>query len=168
MKFTADYWIEKLNLIKHPEGGYFKEIYRSNEIIDQNHLPERFRGTRCLSTSIYFLLKGDKFSAFHRIKSDEIWHFHAGTALMIYIIDENGELSVLKLGSNYEKEEQFQITIPKESWFAAKVINKNSFSLVGCTVAPGFDFTDFELGKKDELLQKYSQHKELLDLFCKE
>jgi len=72
------------------------------------------------------------------------------------------------LPSNYEKEEHFQITIPKESWFAAKVINKNSFTLIGCTVAPGFDFTDFELGKKDELLQKYSQHKELLDLFCKE
>ncbi len=167
MRYSADYWIEKLNLKTHPEGGYYKEVYRSNEIIDESSLPERFRGTRCLSTSIYFLLKGDEFSAFHKIKSDEIWHFHAGTGLKFYIIDKEGELSVFKLGSDFEKEEQFQITIPKESWFAAKVIHKNSFTLVGCTVAPGFDFSDFELGKKDELIQKYPQHKEIIDAFCK-
>ncbi|MCF8298726.1 MAG: cupin domain-containing protein [Saprospiraceae bacterium] len=167
MRYSADYWIEKLDLKKHPEGGYYKEFYRSNEVIDENSLPERFRGTRCLSTSIYFLLRSDEYSAFHRIKSDEIWYFHAGTALILYIIEESGELSVFKLGSNFENDEQFQITIPKESWFAAKVIHKNSFTLVGCTVAPGFEFADFELGKKDKLIQKYPQHKEILDSLCK-
>ena len=167
MRYKADYWIEKLDLQRHPEGGFYKEVYRSNEVIDEESLPERFRGTRCLSTSIYFLLKGDEFSAFHRIKSDEVWHFHAGTGLTLYIIEKSGDLSVLKLGSDFEKNEQFQITIPKESWFAAKVVSKKSFTLVGCTVAPGFDFSDFELGDKTELCSKYPQHKELFDLYCK-
>ncbi len=167
MKNSANYWIEKLKLIKHPEGGYYKEVYRSDESINQNSLPERFRGTRCLATSIYFLLKGDEFSAFHKIKSDEIWHFHAGTTLTLFIINKEGELLNYMLGANFENKEQFQITIPKESWFAAKVNNPKSFTLVGCTVAPGFDFSDFELAKKDDLIQDFPEHKELIDSLCK-
>ena len=77
---SAKYWIEKLNFEKHPEGGWFKEVYRSEEVIPKKSLPEYFPGSRNISTSIYYLLEGDDFSAFHRIKSDEIWHYYEGNS----------------------------------------------------------------------------------------
>ena len=159
---SAEYWIKKLDLTKHPEGGWFKEVYRSEESIPKNALPLRFNGDRSFSTSIYFLLEGKEFSAFHRIKSDETWHFYTGTSLTIFMIDQKGILSQTLLGNNPENKEIFQFTVPKEYWFAAKVNDENSFALVGCTVSPGFDFADFELGKRNDLWKEYPQHGELI------
>ncbi len=159
---NADYWIKHLQLLAHPEGGYYKEIYRSNELIKQQYLPERFVEDRCYSTSIYFLLNEPNFSAFHRIKSDETWHFYQGTSLTIYMISETGTLSSIIIGDNPENNEHLQYTIPYNTWFAAKVNVTNSFTLCGCTVAPGFDFADFDLGKKDELLSLFPQHNKLI------
>ncbi|MEI6822226.1 MAG: cupin domain-containing protein [Bacteroidota bacterium] len=160
----ANYWINHLQLLKHPEGGYYKEVYRSEELINQNHLPNRFNGDRCFCTAIYFLLQKNDFSAFHRIKSDETWHFYQGTSLTLYMIDESGVLTSSILGNNPENNESLQITIPQNTWFAAHVNDKSSYTLTGCTVAPGFDFADFELGKRNELINLFPQHKEVITL----
>lgn len=133
---NAEYWIEKLGLEKHPEGGWFKEVYRSEETTVAAHLPKRFKGERHHSTSIYFLLSSNTFSAFHRIKSDELWHFYDGSAVTIHMIDACGQYSHVTLGRNMDNGEVLQYAIPHGVWFGAEVIDEESFSLVGCTVAP--------------------------------
>jgi predicted cupin superfamily sugar epimerase len=162
MQKSAKYWIKKLELTEHPEGGYFKEAYRDDEVIKNDHLPSRFKSDRNYSTAIYYLLDGNNFSAFHKIKSDEIWHFYAGSSLIIYLFDKDGNLKEFILGNNPEKDEHLMAVIPKESWFAAKVIDNNSFSLIGCTVAPGFHFDDFELGNRENLIRQYPEHSSLI------
>lgn len=147
----------------HPEGGWFKETYRSDEIVLHEHLPNRFSDGRSFSTAIYFLLEGEQFSSFHRIKSDEMWHFYYGDALHVYVIDEAGNLEVIKLGSDLENGEVFQAVVKAGCWFASRPAKAHTFSLVGCTVAPGFDFADFELAHRSALIQLYPQHKELIE-----
>jgi predicted cupin superfamily sugar epimerase len=159
---TAEYFIKKLNLQKHPEGGYFCEVYRSDEETKSEHLPGRYGGARNHSTSIYFLLTADEFSAFHRIKSDETWHFYEGAAVTLHMINEKGNYSSVKVGSNSENDEVFQFTIPNGVWFAAEVAEPDSYALVGCTVAPGFHYDDFELGKRDEMLKQFHNSKDLI------
>jgi len=149
-------------LLPHPEGGFYKEAYRSDEIIAKTALPSRFKGNRCFSTSIYFLLESGSFSAFHRIKSEEIWHFYKGTSLTLYIITEDGTLTLMQLGDNIDDNEFLQIVIPRNTWFAAQVNAENSYTLVGCTVAPGFYFNDFELANCTKLCKEFPQHKELI------
>ncbi len=158
----ANYWIEKLNLEVHPEGGYFREFYRSDENIAMNALPDRYNGNRSFSTSIYFLLKGTQISNFHRIQSDETWHFYQGTTLKLFTLENDGTLTTRLLGNNLEEGESLQITIPRNNWFGGKVVDKNSFALLGCTVAPGFHFDDFELAKKQKLIDKFPRHKDLI------
>jgi len=157
-----EYWIKKLNLLKHPEGGYYREIYRSNEVIDTSGLPNRYFGNRAFSTSIYYLLKSGDLSAFHRLKSDEIWHFYLGSPLLLLMIDDEGQLSGQILGNDPEQDEQLQIVIGKGCWFAASVLLPDSYSLMGCSVSPGFDFNDFELAKRDKLLKEFPQYHEII------
>jgi uncharacterized protein len=163
---SADYWIEKLQLKPHAEGGFYKEIYRSEEIIRKEGLPARYDTDHSICTSIYFLLKSDQVSAFHRLKSDEIWHFYSGSSIIVYIIDAAGILSSHTLGCNIMNNEQLQLVIPCGCWFAANVVDDRSYSLVGCTVAPGFDYHDFELAKKETMIKKYPQYKELIIQMC--
>ena len=160
MNQKARAYIKKLQLKKHPEGGYYREVYRSGEKILADHLPKRYKSYRNFSTSIYFLLEGKQFSAFHLLKSDELWHFYNGSDLKVYIINPEGDLTLRKLGRT--KDSEFQIAIGKHCWFAAEIEDKKSFSLFGCTVAPGFEFEDFELGKREFLLKKFPQHKTLI------
>ncbi len=161
-----NYLIEKLKLVPHPEGGYFKEIYRSDEIIPANSIPS-FPFPRNVSTSIYYLLIKNDISHFHRIKSDEIWHYYEGSSVIIHIIDIDGNYHIKKLGNKLEEEENFQAIVPKGTWFAAEISDKDSFALVGCTVAPGFHFDDFELGDRKELTGKFPQHRDLIIKFTK-
>lgn len=163
---NASYWINKLQLKKHPEGGYFKEIYRSDEIIPESALPYRYSNSRNHSTSIYFLLNDDEFSAFHRLASDELWHFYDGSPLMIHIIHPDGKPEEKKLGLNIENGENPLAVIPRNTWFAAEVIDKNAYTLIGCTVSPAFDFDDFELAEKAKLLKDYPQHATLIERLC--
>ncbi len=159
---TVDYWTNHLTLQPHPEGGFFKETYRAAETIGD--LPERFEGKRNFSTAIYFLLRSQDRSVFHRIKSDELWHFYQGSRLLIYVLTDQG-LTVHKLGSNPDQGESLQVLIPANSWFGAHVEKQNSFALCGCTVSPGFDFQDFEMADRDELLKKYPGYeKEIIQL----
>ena len=157
---TARNFITRYQLKAHPEGGYFLETYRSAELIPAAGLPDRFNGPRHLSTAIYFLLEGKQFSAFHRIKSDECWHFYYGIGLHIYILYPNGRGEVVKLGADLEAGYSFQYTVPAGCWFASKPVDENGFSFVGCTVAPGFDFGDFEMAKKEKLLTEYPRYRE--------
>jgi predicted cupin superfamily sugar epimerase len=158
---SASYYINKLNLQAHPEGGYFAETYRSADTIDSDALPQSFDGDRNISTAIYFLLEGHQFSAFHRIKSDELWHFYAGIPLLVYIINPDGELETLRIGNDLDDGGNFQGIVKAGCWFASMPINEHGFSLVGCTVAPGFDFSDFELAD-GELIKQFPQHSELI------
>ena len=157
MNEKAKYYIDKLKLQKHPEGGYFNEIYRSGEIFEASVLPERYIGDRAFSTSIYFLLNGKDISVFHKLQSDEIWHFYDGSPVRIYIITPEHTLEERILGYNLDNNETLQTVINKHSWFGAELIDKSSFSLVGCTVSPGFDFQDFEMGKREQLLKEYPE-----------
>jgi uncharacterized protein len=162
MVATADYWIRKLQLTKHVEGGSFRETYRSPLILPAASIGNSFTAARAASTSIYFLLEAGQFSAFHRIKSDETWHFYEGDTLEIFEISTDGELLTHKLGRNYEKGESFQLVIKANCWFGSRVANAGQYSLVGCTVAPGFDFEDFELANRNELSKLYPAHESLI------
>jgi uncharacterized protein len=155
----AAHWIEALQLSPHPEGGYYRVTYTSQLKIAQGALPAGFHGDRVASTAIYFLLAGKDFSAFHRIASDEMWHFYAGSALQIFVIDAAGDLSELRLGGAGS----FQAWVPGDCWFASRVADGTGFALVGCTVAPGFDFADFELAKREDLVGVYPQHRALIE-----
>jgi predicted cupin superfamily sugar epimerase len=163
MNQKAKYYIQKLQLNKHPEGGYYREIYRSGEMISIDAPKKNLK--RNVSTSIYFLLEGPQVSKFHRLNSDELWHFYDGSSVRIYVIDEKGKSTEIILGKKTDNGEVFQTVIKKNNWFAAEVINKRSFALIGCTVSPGFDFSDFEIASRDYLLEKYPKHKELIFKF---
>ncbi len=160
----AKFWIDKLNLIPHPEGGYFKETYRSSEIFKSGHLPERFTGNRNISTSIYYLLGNEDCSKMHRIKSDEMWHFYDGTGIIIYSIDEKGNLTESKLGLNTDEGEIPQVLIKAGDWFGAKVSKPDSYCLAGCTVSPGFHFEDFEMGDRQKLLKLFPEHDDIIKM----
>jgi len=134
-------------------------------LILPEHLPKRYKSTRNFSTSIYFLLEGKQFTSFHILKSDELWHFYDGSAVLLYNINQKGEISVKKLGRDQDCE--LQLTIEKQNWFAAEVEDKKSFALFGCTVSPGFDFDDFEMGKRDNLVKKFPQHSALIKRLTK-
>lgn len=155
--------IENLRLLPHPEGGYYKELYKSAESIPQNALPARFKGNRTFSTSIYFMLDEAQISHLHRLKSDELWYHHAGSSFVLHIFDENGEYTKRILGSNIADEEELQIVIPFGCWFASELLDKNSYGLVSCVVSPGFEFEDFELAKAGQLEKIFPEQKGLLD-----
>lgn len=161
------FYVDKLELQKHPEGGFYKEVYRSDEIIIKENLPGRYNSDRNFSTSNYFLLDGENVSLFHKIKSDEFWHFHDGSTIKIYKLKNDGELKINLLGKNLDEDESLQVIIEKGKWFCAEVVNKNLFGLVGCTVAPGYDFDDFKLGIRNELIKNFPDHKKLIEKFTK-
>jgi predicted cupin superfamily sugar epimerase len=165
-KKKADYWIKHLGLQTHPEGGYFKEVYRSQEQFDGEALPERYNGVRNVSTSIYFLLTEDSVSNFHRLNSDEIWHFHYGGTAKIHFVKPNGEYEEKLIGDDLNAGESFQVMIPKHTWFAAEVIRED-YVLFGCTVAPGFEFEDFELADRQTLSSAYPQYQTLIARFTR-
>lgn len=160
----AQYWIEKLEMIQHPEGGYFRETYRADEKTAVTGLPDRYSGQRCISTSIYFLLTTKSVSNFHRLNSDEIWHFHTGGAARIHMISSQGQYYTKDIGTSLEAGQQFQVVIPRHTWFAAEIISEE-YILVGCTVAPGFEFEDFELARRSLLTQGYPQLEDLIKRF---
>lgn len=153
----ADYWIQKLDLSPHPEGGYFRESYRSSELISQEALPPRFNDSRHFSTCIYFLLAGDQVSHFHRICSDELWHFYAGAPLTIHLLDDSGYRSL-----PLDADGNFQQMVPSGAWFGASLDVSDSYALVGCTVSPGFDFADFEMAKREDLLKQWPEQADLI------
>ncbi len=165
----AIYWVEKYNMKVHPEGGYYAETYRSSEQIPLAALPERFSGARSFSTAIYFLLEGHHFSALHRIEADEVWHFYAGDPLEVFVIHpQSRALEIIRLGSDAEAGEVFQAVVPAGAWFGSKPAAGSSYSLVGCTVAPGFDFDGFELAERETMLAEFAQHRAIIEMLTSE
>lgn len=165
---TVDQLIYQYGLLPHPEGGYYKETYRSGETVAAVALPERFGGERAFSTAIYFLLEHGNFSAFHKIKSDECWHFYAGQTLLVHIINSQGEWQTVKLGSNAGAGEVFQFVVPANCWFASEPDAATIFAFTGCTVSPGFDFADFDLAKAEDLIGLYPQHAAGIRRLCRQ
>jgi uncharacterized protein len=157
---NAKYWIDHLHLNRHPEGGWFSETYRAAETVPADALPARFDGPRSFSTAIYFLLEQGDFSALHRLKSDEIWHFYDGAPLTVQVITPEGEHYKILLGRDGKQGECFQAMVPAGCWFGAETFA--GFSLVGCTVAPGFDFRDFEMADRSGLQLLFPQHSALV------
>lgn len=159
MTTAAKDWVESLGLDPHPEGGYFKEVYRAEDMLKPECLPDRFGSSRSVATSIYYLLEADDFSALHRIRSDEIWHFHDGQALSIEAVSPAGQRHTWRLGLNASAGERPMAVVPAGYWFGARLVEPKGFALVGCTVAPGFDFEDFEMADRSELEALFGEHK---------
>lgn len=154
--------VRKLDLNPHPEGGYFRETYRSGDVLPEDVLDKNIQGSRNTSTGIYYLLESGDFSAFHKINQDEMWHFYLGDAIELSMISEHGKLSTVIIGSDILKGELLQFIVPKNYWFGARILKENSFALLGCTVAPGFDFKDFTLGNRYDLIKQFSEHKNII------
>ena len=155
--------VSKLGLQEHPEGGFYKETYRSKGVIPREVLPEEFSGPRNYSTGIYFLLTSDTFSAFHKIHQDELWHFYEGSPLIVHMIDSEGKYATQKLGLNFEAGEVPQFMVPAGVWFGAEVSDTGSYTLTGCTVAPGFDFEDFEMAERESLISLFPTHTAIIE-----
>jgi len=141
--------VSELNLVAHPEGGYYRETYRSTAAVITAGGQRR-----SALTNIYFLLTGDAFSAWHRIDADESWHFYRGGDVIILIIKPDGSLEEQRLGSNGP----WQMTVPAGCYFAAYVHDAAAYALVGCSVAPSFEFSGFELASRDALTAQHPQH----------
>lgn len=159
--------IHYYHLLPHPEGGLYRETYRAGLILEAYCTPTPIAGPRNASTAIYFLLRAGDFSAFHRIQSDELWHFYAGGTLEIVVILTTGDVEIIRLGNNILEGETFQAVVPAGCWFASRPVAGAAYSFVGCTVAPGFDFADFELADRHLLTQQYPQHNTIIQQLCR-
>ncbi len=166
---TAEQIIQHFNLKPLPEeGGYYNEVYRSEEKIGKSALPERYDSDRCFGTSIFFLLKKGVFSAMHKLKSDEIYHFYTGGPVKVLLLFPNGSSQTVTLGNDIAAGHQPQLLMPKGVWQGCCLEDEDAeFALMGCTVSPGFEFADFELAERDILVEKYPDRKELITKLTK-
>lgn len=157
----AAYWIKQLSLQPHPEGGYYKEVFRSQQEV------KRVGDEKTLQacTSIYYLLEGDDYSGFHRISSDEIWYFHKGLPLTIHVITAEGVPEAWVLSD--QPDGSLSLIVPAGLWFAAEISSKAGYTLVSCAVAPGFEFSEFEMAEKGELIKAYLGNEELFGRLCR-
>ncbi|WP_394828836.1 cupin domain-containing protein [Pendulispora albinea] len=162
MRYTADYWMHHLQLAPHPEGGAFRQTYVAPLTLRREALPATFSGDRAAATHIYFLLRNGDYSAFHRLAADEIWHFYSGDNVLIHEIREDGALHTHRLGAAPEAGADFHAVVTAGSWFGAEVAPGGAYALVGCTMAPGFDFADFELAHRGSLARRFPEHLELI------
>lgn len=159
--------ISKYQLQPHPEGGYYRSTYRSPLVLPSSSLPLVFGGERPVSSAIYFLLEQGDFSAFHRIKSDECWHFYQGDPLWIHCLDRQGQYKRYTLGAGSQADYNYQLVVPAGTWFASEPTPDAAYSFVGCTVSPGFDFTDLELAGASDLAAAYPDHQALIYSRCR-
>jgi len=159
-----DVLIERFGLQPHPEGGYFRETFRGADRVVRELTCEASPGeTRSASTAIYYMLCDGAHSAWHRIRSDEVWHFYAGERINVHVIDTAGQLHTHRLGNALTHHDAvFQAVVPAGQWFAAELCDPSAFALVGCTVAPGFEFSEFELADVAALTKAYPQHEAVI------
>lgn len=158
----AKAWIDRLSLQPHPEGGYFRETYRSADLIEEGALGGRYPGPRSAGTGVLFLLTSEEFPSLHRLKSDEVWYFHAGSPITVHVIEPSGGYRSMRVGLGIDDGQSPQAVVTAGSWFGATVDEPGGFALVGCAVAPGFDFEDFELAEREALSKDFPQHKDLI------
>jgi predicted cupin superfamily sugar epimerase len=160
---TAESLIRRFGLTPHPEGGHYRETYRSELVVDRRALPAGFSGDRPVGTAILFLLREGERSKLHRLRSDEIWHFYLGGPLTLARVSPDGEADSLTLGLSFEEGNVVQAVVPAGVWMGAYPEPGSGFCLVGCTVAPGFDFADFELGNRGELVTRFPHLRDLIE-----
>jgi predicted cupin superfamily sugar epimerase len=155
--------IERLGMSPlREEGGYFVEIYRSEEAIPKQALPERYRSKRSFGTAIYYLLTPDTVSALHKLESDEIFHFYLGDPVTMLQLHSDGSTNVVALGQDIQASQHLQVVVPCGTWQGSFLQEGGEFALLGCTVAPGFDYRDYESGNRADLLKEYPEHEELI------
>ncbi|MBN2350317.1 MAG: cupin domain-containing protein [Bacteroidales bacterium] len=159
---NAQYWINTLKMEKHPEGGYYKEIYKSDIVLKEGCLPSQYSDRRICATSIFYLLPHNESLKFHQLRSDEIWYFHFGSGVSIHCINPDGSLETLKLGLDHDAGEKPQIVLKAGTIFKASVGSKNLFTLVGCMVSPGFIFDDLKIYAFEELIVLFPQHEDFI------
>ena len=152
---TVHELVDLYKLERHPEGGFFKETYRSEGKIEGSLLPEGMSGSRSFATAIYFLIPEENKSCLHRILSDEIWHFYIGGSLTLVQIFQDGRLETTVLGADLDSGQKLQHVVPAGCWFGAYANSGAPYAFVGCTVSPGFDFLDFEMGEREHLIETY-------------
>jgi predicted cupin superfamily sugar epimerase len=157
--------IDTYQLKSHSEGGWYKEVFRSNLTVECRHPQEPSTFMRSALTSIYYLLANNQVSVFHRLKSPEAWYFHKGMPLLINVLSPQGELFSIELSD--EPEGVLQTTIEEGCWFAAGMKDQNGFALVSCAVAPGFDFDDFEIANRNSLIDSYPQYRDVIIEFTR-
>jgi predicted cupin superfamily sugar epimerase len=163
---TSEQLISLLNLkLLSQEGGYFIETYRSSDSIPQTALPDGYCGERSFGTAIYYLLTPDSFSAMHRLIGDEVFHFYLGDPVEMLQLWPDGSGRVVTLGQDILNGQQPQVIVPKGIWQGARLISGGKFALMGTTVAPGFDYVDYEHGKREDLIQAYPKYREMIMLF---
>ena len=157
-----------LNLSTHIEGGFFKETYRSDEIISGRAIPERYGSPRCFGTAIYYMITADTFSAIHRIKSDEVYHFYSGETVEMLQLFPDGAGKTVILGADIINGMTPQVSVPRGVWQGLRLHKGGNYALMGTTVSPGFDYTDFETGSRKKLLKEYPDFKELIIALTRE
>lgn len=158
---TSAYWINHLDLQPHPEGGFYKEVFRSGIAVSKIGSTN----VKQACTSIYYLLEGKDYSGFHRLASDEIWYFHKGASLCIHVISEAGDYYSYELSD--ANTGNLSVVIEAGLWFAAEIPSGEGFTLVSCAVAPGFEFAEFEMAEQDAMIKRYPQHSDLLERLCR-
>jgi len=164
----ADELIASLGLLPHPEGGFYKETYRSDAIIPPEGLDARYGGGRHVCTGILYLLREGDVSRLHRIRQDEMWHCYLGGPLRLVMLGEHAPVDEVLLGGDIRAGQQVQFVVPGGVWFGATPARGAGFCLVGCTVAPGFEFEDFEMGRRASLERMFPHALEMIREFCPE
>lgn len=154
--------IERFKMKPHPEGGFFGAGNRSGEFLKPGSLPGRYPGARNLYSSIHFLITTDSPSRFHRLRTDELWHFYTGAPILIHLLNDTGKYQKVEL-TNRPGEERFQFLVRRNTWFAATVEEGPGYGLSGCSLAPGFEFEDFELGRREELVRQFPDQQALIE-----
>lgn len=160
--------IDRLKLQPHPEGGFYAETYRSEEELACRALPCRYGANRSVATAIYFLLTADSCSVMHRLKSDEIFHFYLGDPVTMLHLYPDGQTRIVTLGPDLLQGHQPQIIVPKNIWQGSFTTGSNGYALLGTTVAPGFDFADFEYGDRQNLITQYPDQAQIITRLTRE
>jgi predicted cupin superfamily sugar epimerase len=165
---TVEELITLLNLTPPPEGGYYRESYRSGKTIPNNALPRRYKGDRAYSTAIYYLLTPDTFSSLHRLGTDEVYHFYLGDPVEMLQLLPEGRGKVIRLGDEIKNGMHLQVAVPRGTWQGSRLIPDGKCALLGTTVAPGFEFADFEIGRRNELLLSHPRFRDLIVALTRE
>ena len=155
---TAREIIESLQLAPLPiEGGYFRQTWASDDVIAEAALPSRYRGAKPAGTAIYYLLTSEagNFSAFHRLPTDEVYHFYMGDPVEQWLLHEDGHIDRVVLGQNIASGQHVQHVAPRGAWQGSRLVHGGRVALLGTTMAPGFDASDYEPGRRDDLAARY-------------
>ena len=160
---TAQDIIEKLDLKPHREGGFYAESWRAPERLAVNALPPRYSGARSISTAIYYLITPESFSRLHRLRSDEIFHFYLGDPVEFLLLGAEGKGTTILVGPDVMADQVPQLVVRRGTWQGARLVPGGRFALLGTTMAPGFEYDDFEEGRRPELVAAFPAYRKAIE-----